>query len=327
MSILLTCKVLLAYLLDLLIGDPRWLPHPVIGMGKLTTWVERLVHPVYLLFTRKQWAPQLTGRLLGILFPVIVVGSAFGLTSFFVDILHRISPLAALVAEIVLISTTIATKGLAAAGREILRELRRGNLSQARVKLSYVVGRDTERLDEGEITRGAVETVAENIVDAVTSPVFYALIGGAPLAMAYRAVNTLDSMVGYKNERYLHLGWASARLDDVCNFIPARLTFFILICCAWLLRLDSKNAFRIGRRDAQKHPSPNSGWTESAVAGALHIQLGGVNTYQGVPSHRATLGDASKPLCSEHIQQTISLLFATTFCFTIAGTIVVILYR
>ncbi|HBI04456.1 MAG TPA: cobalamin biosynthesis protein CobD, partial [Paenibacillaceae bacterium] len=182
--------------------------------------------------------------------------------------------------------------------------------------------RDTEKLDEKEVSRGAVETVAENIVDAIISPLFYAAIGGAPLAMAYRAANTLDSMVGYKNEKYLQLGWASARFDDIANFIPARLTAILLVGVSWVLKLNGKGAIQGILRDARKHPSPNSGFTEAGVAGALGIQLGGLNFYQGIPSQRATMGIPTRPLRSADILTTNKIMNGVTLGFLLVVAII-----
>ncbi len=186
-----------------------------------------------------------------------------------------------------------------------------------------IVGRETSHLDEPEIVRGTVETVAENIVDAVISPLLYALIGGAPLAMAYRAVNTLDSMVGYKNEKYIHLGWASARLDDIANWIPARLTALLLTVSAFILRMNGRRAWRTMRRDARKHPSPNSGFPESTVAGALGIRLGGVNVYHGVESFRAYMGDALRPMESRDILLANRLLLTVSVLFVLLALLAV----
>ncbi|WP_139488343.1 adenosylcobinamide-phosphate synthase CbiB [Brevibacillus dissolubilis] len=319
--------VLLAYILDLIIGDPRWLPHPVIGMGKLITRVDRLIRPIYESLKRKRGEARWLGRLLGLLFPIVLVSTAFLIPFWLLYLLNQFSPVLAAVTEVFLIATTIATKGLAQAGQAIYQELIKGDLPQARFQLSMVVGRDTDQLDEKEITRGAVETVAENIVDAVTAPLLFALIGGAPLALAYRAVNTLDSMVGYKNEKYRDLGWASARLDDIFNFFPSRITFLFVIIFAWCMRLDAKGAWKMGLRDARKHPSPNSGWTESSVAGALRIQLGGVNYYQGVESNRARMGEPYTPLVPRHIRDTIRLHIATTAGYMLVGVLIVWLTR
>jgi adenosylcobinamide-phosphate synthase len=188
-----------------------------------------------------------------------------------------------------------------------------------------IVGRDTETLDEGEITRGTVETVAENIVDAILSPLFFALIGGAPLAMAYRAANTLDSMVGYKNDKYLDLGWASARFDDIANYIPARLSALFIAIASFLLRLPFRRPLRTAARYARLHPSPNSGFPESAVAGALGVQLGGLNYYKGVASDRARMGEPLQPLMAEHIRSTVRLMYASSALFVVAVAVVAVL--
>lgn len=300
-----------AFIIDWIIGDPRWIPHPVIGMGKAIKKVENAIR------ARVTQAAGL--KRAGILLPVIVAGGSLLLTWLVLWGLHQVHPWLAWAVEAVLIATTIAIKGLKDAGKEVLGHLRRGDLPEARKSLGMIVGRDTAHLDEPEIVRGTVETVAENIVDAVVSPLFYAIIGGAPLAMAYRAVNTLDSMVGYKNDKYLHLGWASARLDDIANFIPARITAGILVLSAWLLRLDAARAWRIVRRDARRHPSPNSGFPESAVAGALGIRLGGENVYHGVASFRAYMGEALRPMEARDITMTIRLLISVSVIFILLG--------
>ncbi|MEK4980745.1 adenosylcobinamide-phosphate synthase CbiB [Bacillus sp. FSL K6-6540] len=303
-----------AVALDLLIGDPRWLPHPVIGMGKAIRRVEGWI--------RQRTTSAQGLKRAGILLPVIVAGGSFVLAWLLLELCAAIHPWLAWGAEIVLIATTIAIKGLREAGLEVYGHLRSGNIAEARQALSMVVGRDTAHLDEPEIVRGTVETVAENIVDAVIAPLFFALIGGAPLAMAYRAVNTLDSMVGYKNEKYLHVGWASARLDDLANWIPARLTAGLLTVAAAMFSLQWKQAIKMVKRDARKHPSPNSGFPESAVAGALGIRLGGENSYQGVISFRAFMGDPDRPLEAEDIRVTNRLLVGVSVLFTMLGTAV-----
>lgn len=296
-----------AYQLDLIIGDPRWIPHPVIGMGRaikrLEKWIRSRFHtPSHL-------------KKSGILFPVIIVGGSLLVTWVLLKGLYMIHPWLAVGAEVVLIATTIATKGLKDAGMEVYNHLQRGDLPAARQALGMIVGRDTAHLDEPEIVRGTVETVAENIVDAIVSPLFYALLGGAPLAMAYRAVNTLDSMVGYKNDKYINLGWASARLDDIANFIPARITALLLVVSSWMLRLDCRRAYRTIRHDARLHPSPNSGFPESAVAGALGVRLGGENVYHGVVSFRAYMGEYTRPMNKEDIRLTSRLMLTASILF------------
>ncbi|GGE07690.1 cobalamin biosynthesis protein CobD [Marinithermofilum abyssi] len=304
--------LLAAYVLDRIIGDPRWLPHPVVGMGKCITWMEKGI---------RRWVPLSTpsaARMAGCLFPMILVGGVYGITELLLFAAERVSPYLALGLEILLIATTIATKGLADAARGIYEALAFRRLDQARKQLSMIVGRDTEQLDESEVVRGTVETVAENIVDAVTAPLFYAAVGGAPLALAYRAVNTLDSMVGYKDERYRDLGWASARFDDLANWLPARLTILPMLAVFFLISGPSavRRAWHTYRRDARRHPSPNSGIPEALMAGGLGIRLGGTNWYRGVPSHRAQMGEPVMPRRPEHIQAAIRVLFGTTWVYT-----------
>jgi adenosylcobinamide-phosphate synthase len=307
-------KLLMAYLIDRVVGDPRWLPHPVVLMGKVISLLEKGI--------RKVCKNDGSLKAAGLLFPVLLVGGSFAVVWGILKGLSLIHPYLAIAVEVWLISTTIAVKGLESAGKEIYGLLKKGNIQEARKSLSMVVGRDTKHLDEKEVSRGAVETVAENIVDAIISPLFYAGIGGAPLAMAYRAANTLDSMVGYKNEKYLHLGWASARFDDIANFIPARITAGLLVVICWVLRLDWKGAYLSIRRDARKHPSPNSGFTEAGVAGALGIQLGGLNYYQGIPSHRATMGIPTRVLVAEDIVKTNQIMNGVTLLFLLVVAII-----
>lgn len=302
---LLLISSIIAYIIDRLIGDLRSIPHPVIIIGKCITLLEKMIR----ITTIKNL------KAVGILFPVIIVGGTFLIVTFLLELLTFIHPLVSILVQILLISTTIATKGLADAALGIHHLLANKNLEQARSSLSMIVGRDTEHLDEGEITRGTIETVAENIVDAIISPLFFALIGGAPLAMAYRATNTLDSMIGYKNDKYKDLGWASARFDDVLNYIPARITGLLLIISSAWLRLDVKNAYKIMKRDAKLHPSPNSGIPESAVAGVLQIQLGGTNYYQGIASNRAKMGDLHRRPIPDDILMTIKLMKVSSSFF------------
>ncbi|MBU5353784.1 adenosylcobinamide-phosphate synthase CbiB [Paenibacillus barcinonensis] len=311
--------IILAYILDRCIGDPRWIPHPVIGMGKTISALERMIR------ARVKTNAGLTRA--GLLFPFLIAGGSFAGTWGVLLLLGLIHPIVSTIAEVILIATTIASKGLRDAGMEVYRHLKQQDFAAARRSLSMIVGRDTAHLDEPEVVRGTVETVAENIVDAIVSPLFYALIGGAPLAMAYRAVNTLDSMVGYKNDKYLHLGWASARLDDWANWIPARLTAMLLITGAWVMKLDAKGAARMVRRDARLHPSPNSGFPESAVAGALGIRLGGHNVYHGVSSFRAYMGEPTRPMEAEDIVRTTRLMFWSAGAFVVLCFLIVLVVR
>ncbi|MZQ84705.1 cobalamin biosynthesis protein CobD [Paenibacillus sp. 5J-6] len=295
-----------AIVLDWLIGDPRWPTHPVILIGRWIRWMEGLLR-------KKSYMPmreKLNGVLLTTTTIIISSGSVFIL----ILAARSINEWLGYAVCTWLISTTIAVKGLKDAAYLVYNPLRKGELADARKYTGYIVGRDTESLDEEELTRAVVETVAENIVDAVISPLFYALLGGAPLAMLYRASNTLDSMVGYRNDRYRHFGWASARWDDAMNWIPARLTGLLLILVALLQPgLSAKRAAAAIRRFAHLHPSPNSGIPESAVAGALGIELGGLNIYGGVRSERARLGWPLRPRTQQDIVYAVRMLYGVSF--------------
>ncbi|UAL45522.1 adenosylcobinamide-phosphate synthase CbiB [Sutcliffiella horikoshii] len=283
-----------AIVLDLLLGDPRWLPHPVVQMGKLISFLERFLNNG----RKRKWK--------GVLLASMVVLFVYGFVFLIVTLSYKIHFYAGVLMEIYFIWTTIAIKGLSDAGKGVLLPLLDGKLEKARMDLSMIVGRDTENLSESEVVRGTVETIAENTVDGITAPLFWAMLGGAPLAMAYRAVNTLDSMVGYKNERFLDFGWASARLDDVANFIPARFTALsIWISSIFIKGSNGKAGWTITMRDAKKHPSPNSGWPEAMTAGLMGIQLGGVNYYKGIKSNRKTMGDFHRKLVADDIPRSI----------------------
>jgi adenosylcobinamide-phosphate synthase len=230
-------------------------------------------------------------RLRGVLLTFATVTVSFAVIFAIVWICSRIHPWLGYAANIWFISTTIAVKGLKDAAMQVYRPLEAGELEEARTYAGYIVGRDTAGLEEPEIVRAAVETVAENTVDAFVSPIVFALLGGAPLAMLYRAANTLDSMVGYKNEKYRDFGWASARFDDVLNYVPARISgFAIAFVCLFSRKLSARRAIAAVYRFASLHPSPNSGIPESAVAGALGIELGGTNRYGSIVSERAKMG-------------------------------------
>ncbi len=306
--------IFIAYVVDRLIGDPRKLVHPVVIIGKGISILESLI--------RKVFGKEKYLKAAGLLFPIVIVGGTYGIVAFLLYGVSLIHEWLAIALEIWLISTTVATKGLGDAGMEVYRFLKNNDLDNARKSLGMIVGRDTGQLDESEISRGTIETVAENIVDAIISPFFFALIGGAPLAMAYRAVNTLDSMVGYKNEQYQNLGWASARLDDLANYLPARLTAVMLLGACWLKRLSVSNAWRMIKRDARLHPSPNSGFTEAGVAGALGVQLGGTNYYQGIASHRAKMGEPTRRIEGDDIIKTVHVMRLTAFISVLVFAII-----
>lgn len=297
--------VILAFFLDLLIGDPPNWPHPVKWMGMLIGRLDKKLNT------------GLHKKRNGIIMLLTVVLLVFLLTLGITYLAYWLHPIVGIIVEAVLISTTIAQISLRGAGMEVYRPLVEGNMDEARLKLSYIVGRDTEQLDESEIVRGTVETIAENTSDGITAPLFWAFIGGAPLAMLYRVINTCDSMVGYKNEKYSEFGWASAKLDDVVNWIPSRITGFLMLLGCPSRYHTWKKRWSILFKDAKRHPSPNSGWTEAAVAALLGVQLGGRNVYKGVVSHRAEMGEKLVPLKAVHIRKTIHIMHLASFLFLI----------
>jgi adenosylcobinamide-phosphate synthase len=231
---------------------------------------------------------------------------------------NALSPLAGVIVSVVLLWTTLATKSLYTESKRVSDALQNEDLAGARQALSMIVGRDTQNFNEPEIVRAAVETIGENISDGIIAPLFYALLGGAPLALAYKASNTLDSMMGYKNECYHDLGWASAKLDDLLNFVPARISGILMIAAAYLSRLDGKGAWHIFWRDRRKHPSPNSAHGEAAMAGALRIQLGGATSYQGIRSAKPLIGDPIRKLESKLIREAHRLMFITSLLGLVA---------
>lgn len=299
---------IMGFLLDTIIGDPRTQLHPVVLMGKLISLLEKI-------FYHKEDSDKkklFWGAVLVLLVLIICYEVAVGimLLSYRIPIPYGSEFVGAL-----LLSFTISPKSLAKAGREIYVLLVTGNIEKAREKVGWIVGRDTQDLDDAEITRATVETIAENTVDGVIAPLFFYVLGGVPLAVLYRAANTMDSMLGYKNERYLYFGRAAARLDDALNYIPARITALLFIFSAWILGYDYKNALRVMKRDADKHPSPNGGYAEATVAGALHIRLGGYNSYFGKKTFRAYMGDVIEMTSPKHIMGSIRLMYTATVFF------------
>ncbi|MBU2703010.1 adenosylcobinamide-phosphate synthase [Sporomusaceae bacterium BoRhaA] len=298
-----------ALLFDILIGDPRTSFHPVALIGRMISLFEKSL--------LKPHASSFMKKTSGGLLVFLVLTLTYEIIWYVCTCLDKLDTWEAVVGRALLLSLAISPRSLAEAGFEIRHYLVKKNIKEARRKVGWIVGRDTGHLSAGEVTRATVETVAENIVDGVIAPLFFAALGGVPLAFLYRAVNTLDSMVGYKNEKYSDFGMIAARTDDIFNYIPARITGLLLLGAVCLLRLDIVSAVKTFWHDASKHPSPNSGIPESIVAGALHIQLGGVNYYGGIPSHRATMGQADEALTSDHIKKTVWLMYVTTLLFVL----------
>lgn len=304
-----------ALFIDTVIGDPRGNLHPVVLIGNLISFLEKLL--------LKQNSSPEKKKIAGFFLCLITVGFVYAVSFGITWLLSFADPNIFLFGSMLLLSFTISPHALRKSAEEIRLLLVKGDIVEARHKVSWIVGRDTQNLDEAEVTRATVETVAENITDGIISPLFYAVIGGVPLACAYRAVNTLDSMVGYKNDKYLDFGVVSARFDDLCNFIPARITAFLVVFLSALLPgYSGKKAWQILWRDASKHPSPNSGYAEAPVAGALGVRLGGCNYYFGRPSFREYMGDSEKILNNEHIAKTVALMYMVTVAFALIATFI-----
>jgi adenosylcobinamide-phosphate synthase len=305
--IMTSLHVLLAFGIDLLVGDPPRRSHPVVIIGKTIEFLEPVLRPITHLASDKNSKGM--ERLMGSVLTVTVTVGSFLACRWAIDLLNSVSPTLGGLLSLWLLSTTIAARDLREAAYKVYYPVAEGDLESARDNLQMIVGRDTGNLGVHEIVRGAVETVAENTSDGVIAPLFYGFLGGAPLAMAYKAVNTLDSMVGYKNEKYLNFGWASAKLDDLANYVPARITGTLLVIASFILGFDCKRAAETIRRSAYKHPSPNSGVCEAAVAGALGVRLGGLNFYGGEPSFRSYIGEPVDSLEPRHIRDAVRLMY------------------
>lgn len=293
--------LLTAVLLDLALGDPRWLPHPVVGIGRLITFLDKHLY-------RSMASKRLAGIIL-LTVTVVAAGSAALLLIEFGTLLH---PVAGFLASAIIAYTCLAARSLHHESALVAASLVRGDLPGARRLLSNIVGRDTDGLGEGEIWRALVETVAENTSDGIIAPLFWLTLAGPVGAMSYKAVSTLDSMVGYRNDRYLEFGRASARMDDLLNLVPARLTALLMILAAPFVGLSMRGALAVARRDRLKHPSPNSAHPEAAAAGALGVRLGGTSHYKGRPSHKEFIGNPHTPLDRRAYAGMIRLMYATT---------------
>jgi adenosylcobinamide-phosphate synthase len=294
-------SLILGFLLDQLFGDPSAWPHPVRWIGRFTQILE---------LPLRKLLPE---RLAGILLLVVVAGTvtaAVGALLFFAGEWH---PWARIGVETLMIYYGLAARSLARETGAVLAACEAEDWAESRKCLSMIVGRDTTDLPPEQIYRACIETVAESTADGVVAPLFYAALLG-PIGMwVYKAINTLDSMVGHQDKRYLRFGWASARADDVANFLPARLTWLLLTVAALLSGHRAGQALRIGWRDGRKHPSPNSGWAEATMAGALGVQLGGPSTYQGELSEKPNLGDADEKLTRAGVGQAIRLMLLTAW--------------
>lgn len=316
--ILIIC---VGFLLDLIFGDPHFLWHPVIGIGKLITAAEKLLRRGFHICARRE-ADQGKKRAAGVILVLIVLMFSVGIPMLLLYAAWRIDPPLKTLLSCVMCYQMLAMRSLKTESMKVYTALKKNDIGQARTAVSMIVGRDTEHLDEEGITKAAIETVAENTSDGVIAPLFYMILFGAAGGFFYKAVNTMDSMVGYKNDDYLYLGTAAAKLDDLLNFIPARLSAAAMIICAFLLGMDGKNAVRIFRRDRFHHASPNSAQTESVCAGALSVQLAGDAYYFGQLYHKPTIGDDNRSVEPGDIRRANRLMYGASFLTLLAGVLV-----
>jgi adenosylcobinamide-phosphate synthase len=319
--------IVCAAIIDILLGDPRWLPHPVKAIG----WVIGRLESGFRRFAQ---TPR-TEKIAGIVLVVLTVSSVYCTAQGLILWSFRLSSYCGLVVSLLLAYTTLAARSLADAARGVLLRLNDQDIASARRELSMIVGRDTANLDIRDICRAAVETVAENTSDGVIAPLAYLAIGGPALALAYKAVNTLDSMIGYKNARYLNFGWAAARMDDAANYIPARISAFMICVASDLLRFlkkyplpyigirtpsaELRSAWRIMFRDGRNHPSPNSGYPEAAFAGALGISLGGPSIYAGKVNRKPHIGTEKNAISKKHIEMSVWLMYSSSLLAVFAA--------
>ena len=297
----LAFQIAIAFIADLLLGDPKNYPHPVKIIARLAYVMES--------FTRKLFSNL---KIAGIVTTITVVATSFLVTWLVIQGLNQLHPWLGLTASIFFIYTTLSVRSLFDESRPVLQYLKNTNIIKARESLSRIVGRDTASLKKSEIVRATVETVAESTVDGVIAPLFFAILGGAPLAIAYKAINTMDSLFGYKNEAYRDFGWAPARLDDLANWIPARLALPVIAVGAVFCGLSGRRSLAIAMRDGSNHPSPNSGLPEAAMAGALGVQLGGTSFYSGQLNEKPFIGDNLRELELSDITQSHKVMFTAS---------------
>jgi len=299
-----------SYIADLIFGDPEWFPHPVKGVGRLISFFDGKLRG-----SSSKWIERLNGVIL----TIVVVGIGTSLAYLFIETARGLNSFLGSLAWIYLGYAVLSIKDLRVKAREVLKEVEKNSLNEAKKKLSKIVGRDTQDLNKDRIVAATIESVAESTNDGIIGPLFYLVLGGPVLAFAYKSINTLDSMVGYKNEKYLHFGWFSAKLDDVVNFIPARISGFLIAVSSLITGGEFKESFKMMVRDGRKHPSPNSGVPEAAMAGALGIRLGGVSTYQGKTTEAPYLGEEKRILQPFFINEALSISLTASILMVSAG--------
>ena len=297
--------VALAFILDLLLGDPHSWPHPVKIIGRLIAWLTKKFNRSSYSARKKKWLGALTW--------LITVGGS-GLVTYIVMRLVAVNYYLYMVIGTYISYTCISARQLAIEAEKIMKSLQQNNLKKARHQVGMIVGRDTDKLSAEEVTKATIETVAENTSDGVIAPLLFLVVGGPVLGIMYKAINTLDSMIGYRNERYKAFGEVSAKIDDIANYLPARITWLLLIISSWLLHDDTREAIAVGERDCEKHLSPNSAFSEAVVAGALHLQLGGPPYYLGELVKKPYIGNDHFVIAANwHLKRTITMLYLSSF--------------
>ena len=309
---LIFLAVLGGFLLDALFGDPAWLPHPVVLMGRCISALEKHLRTALPKTPRGELAGGAAVAAVLPLGTLAVTGLACWAAA-------RLHPALGLALQMLWCGQALAAKGLAQESRNVYKELAKGDLPAARRAVARIVGRDTQNLTAAGVTRAAVETVAENASDGVIAPLSYMLLGGAPLALIYKAINTMDSMLGYKNEKYLYFGRCAAKLDDAANWLPSRLAALLWVAAAALTGNSARGAWRIWRRDRRRHASPNSAQTESACAGALGVQLAGPAYYFGEYYDKPTIGDPLREIEPRDILRANRMMYAESLLALVLG--------
>lgn len=309
--------IVFAYLLDLALGDPEWFPHPVRGIGRFIVFLER-----QLIGKAKGASSRYKERIKGVKLVLIVVLASASFAYLFIEFFKRLHPFLGTLAWVYLAYVSLSIKDMRVKAKAILKEIEKDAISQARKQLSKIVGRDTKDLSKDRVIVAAVESIAESTNDGMIAPLFYLSLGGPVLAFAYKVINTLDSMVGYKNERYLNFGWFSAKLDDIVNFIPARISGFFISISSFILGRGFGRSFKTMLKDGRKHSSPNSGISEAAMAGALGIRLGGDSFYQGKRVSKPYLGQGLRKPNIGFINEALRLSLVSSILMVIIGAIV-----
>ena len=309
------CALMIGFGMDLILGDPQGYPHPVILIGKLISFLEKALRH---LFPKTELGEKTAGGVLWFTVAALSAAVPWGMLHF----CYQVSPWLYLFLESVMCWQILAVKSLGSETKKVYDALETGDMQKARFAVSMIVGRDTENLDDDAVTRAAIETVAENTSDGIVAPLFYLAIGGAPLGFFYKAVNTMDSMLGYVEMPYKNIGLIPAKMDDVMNFLPARLSAFWMLAAGGLMKLDVKNGWRIFRRDRYRHASPNSAQTESVCAGLLGVRLAGDAWYHGVLHRKEFIGDPLRPVTHGDILTVCRLMRVTSLLALAAAALV-----